>query len=637
MSRRTPFPGGYPGAPRPADEAPAGGGHPAPSRLRSMTRSVPAPRRPALAAAVEGLRWKPRQRSVVTARPAVAWLSGSLFIATGLAVILSTYMPSASAERDVLVVRVVNWIAVLSGIGMILLRGRSTRLLPHITTAGGVLLITTALLSSGGGASAVAYAAVYCLAPGYAFMLLPPRSAAAHLVVTIAIGAPALSLESGVGVAEQVVVWAVASLLGAVVGWMAHALQRAEEDQLTSLANRRGLERALYEGIASSGSSRSLTYALIDIDHFKAWNDVHGRAAGDRLLQEAAQAWASVLPEHVTLGRLGADEFGLVMPQTTSARAAEVVARLHAALPVGVTCSAGLAQHEPGESASMLTARAESAVYTAKRDGRARTHEHTGAGPDGREVHEGLLRGEFVVHFQPIVDPRSGATVAAEALVRWRDPQGGLVPPIEFLPDAERSGAIIELGEWVLRTACTAAASWVPQDGQLPYVTVNASGRELQEPTYWRTVRSALADAGLPPERLVLELVESHYDIESLHLVNNLHQIRQLGVRTAMDDFGVGYSSLDRLRRSGVDILKIDKSFTDDICSSDAEAPLVRAILAMAQALGLRVVAEGVETQVQAEWLLANGCHAVQGWYYGRPRAVLQDVPASQERVVSPS
>jgi diguanylate cyclase (GGDEF)-like protein len=587
--------------------------------------------------AVRAVRWRPGRRSVVTARPAVAWLSGSLFIATGLSVILSTYLPTASPERDVLVVRVVNWIAVLSGVGMILLRGRATRLLPHITTAGGVLLITTALLSSGGGASAVAYAAVYCLAPGYAFMLLPPRSATAHLGLTIAVGAPALALAAGVGPAEQVVVWAVAALLGAVVGWMAHALQRAEEDQLTALANRRGLERALYEAIASSGSSGSLTYALLDIDHFKAWNDVHGRAAGDRLLQEAAEAWAANLPQHVTLGRLGADEFGLVMPQTSGAQAAELVARLHAALPMGVTCSAGLAQHEAGESASMLTARAESAVYTAKRDGRARTHEHTGTGPDGREVHEGLLRDEFVVHFQPIVDPRTGATVAAEALVRWRDPHGGLVPPIEFLPDAERSGAIIELGEWVLRTACAAAASWTARDGELPYVTVNASGRELQEPTYWRTVQSALSDTGLAPERLVLELVESHYDIESLHLVNNLHQIRQLGVRTAMDDFGVGYSSLDRLRRSGVDILKIDKSFTDDICAPDSEAPLVRAILAMAQALGLRVVAEGVETRAQAEWLVANGCDAVQGWYFGRPRTVLQEVAPSPEDAVSPS
>ncbi|MGQ7296760.1 putative bifunctional diguanylate cyclase/phosphodiesterase [Quadrisphaera sp. KR29] len=520
--------------------------------------------------------------------------------------------------------RIVNWVAVVSGLGMIVLRGRSTRLLPHVTTAGGVLLITTALVSSGGGASAVAYAAVYCLSPGYAFMLLPPRPATAHLVATIAIGAPALALSAGVGPAEQVVVWAVAILLGAVVGWMAHALQRAEEDQLTGLANRRGLERALYEAIASSGSTRKLTYALLDLDHFKAWNDLHGRAAGDRLLQDVAEAWAGVLPGHVTLGRLGADEFGVVMPQTSGQQATALVARLHAVLPMGVTCSAGLAQHEPGESASMLTARAESAVYTAKRDGRARTHEHTGSGPDGREIHEALVREEFVVHYQPIVDPRSGATVAAEALVRWRDPRGGLVPPVEFLPEAERSGAIVELGEWVLRTACATAASWTSRDGVLPYVTVNASGRELQEPTYWRTVQSALQDAGLPPQRLVLELVESHYDIESFHLVNNLHQLRQLGVRTAMDDFGVGYSSLDRLRRSGVDILKIDKSFTDDIGSTAAEAPLVRAILAMARALQLRVVAEGVESREQAEWLAANGCDAVQGWYFGRPREDLQ-------------
>ncbi|TXR56633.1 putative bifunctional diguanylate cyclase/phosphodiesterase [Quadrisphaera setariae] len=551
-------------------------------------------------------------------------------MATGLAVILSTLLPSAAPERDVTLVRVVNGLAVVAGIGMVLLRAHTTRLLPHVVIGGGVVLITTALHASGGGASAVAYAAVYCLAPGYAFMLLPPRSATVHLLLTVLVGAPSLALSAGVGPAEQVVVWSVAVLLGAVVGWMARALQRAEADHLTGLANHRGLERALDEAIASGGAA-DLAYALLDLDHFRAWNDTRGRASGDRLLQEVARAWAEVVPPGTALGRLGADAFGLVLPQTSAAEAELLLTRLHAALPSGATCSAGLAQHEPGESASMLTARTESAVYAAKRAGRSRTHVHAGGGPDGRAVLEGLQRGEFEVHYQPIVDPRTGRTTAAEALVRWRTPEGGLVPPSDFLPDAERSGVIVQLGAWVLRTACSAAATWTADGSEdaVPYLTVNASGPELQDPTYWRTVHDALAATGLPAERLVLELVESHYDIESLHLANNLHQIRQLGVRTALDDFGTGYSSLDRLRRSGVDILKIDKSFTDDITSETSEAPLVLAILAMGKALGLRVVAEGVETRAQAAWLVAHGCDAAQGWFFGRPAPHLERATAS--------
>jgi len=570
---------------------------------------------------------RPVRTAVMTAKPTVAALSGALFMATGALVILSTLLPTVSPDRDVLVVRAVNGFAVVAGLAMVLLRRRATRLLPHVVTAGGVGLITTALLASGGGAGAVAYASVYCLAPGYAFMLLPPRAATVHLGVTIAVGGPALALCAGVGPAEQVVVWGVAGLLGAVVGWMASALQQAEEDVLTGLANRRGIERALHEAIALSGSSGRMTYALLDVDHFKAYNEDRGRSAGDQLLQQLSSAWAALVPVGSTLGRLGADEFGLVLPQLSAAQVSDLLASMHGVIPGGATCSAGVARHERGESASMLTARADSAVYTAKRDGRARTHEHPGSGRDGREVREALRRDEFVVHFQPIADLATGRTVAAEALVRWLHPDGGLIPPVEFLTDAERSGAIVELGEWVLRTACREAASWQAVDGVLPYVTVNASGRELQDPSYWTTVRRALDETGLPASRLVLELVESHYDIESLHLVHNLHQLRDLGVRTAMDDFGVGYSSLDRLRRAGVDILKIDKSFTNDICAADAEAPLVGAIIAMAKALDLRVVAEGVERAEQADWLREHGCDAAQGWHYGHPRPQLQPPP----------
>jgi len=560
---------------------------------------------------------------VLTANPAISVLSGWLFVATGALVIVSTFTPSGVSGRDLVCVRAVNLIALLAGLYVLLRRRAAPPWLPHVITFGGVVLITTALTGSGGGVSAVAYASVYCLAPGYAFLILPRRAAVGHMVATVAVGAPALALQPGVGRAEQIVIWGVALLLAAVVGWLARALEQAEADSLTGLANRRGVERALQEAIASTGDGGRLSFAVLDVDHFKAFNEDRGRPAGDRLLVQIAAAWAPLVPAGATLGRMTADEFGLVLPGMSAERASDLVARLQSELVAGATCSAGVAAREPAESASMLVARTDSALYSAKRDGRARAHQHPGAGRDGHAVLEALARREFVVHYQPIVDLGSGATVAAEALVRWQHPDGGLLPPVEFLADAEHSGAIVELGRWVLEEACREAASWTPVDGVLPYVTVNASGRELQDPAYAATVAQALRDSGLPPQRLVLELVESHYDIESVHLAGNLHKVRAMGVRTAMDDFGVGYSSLHRLRRAGVDILKIDRSFTADLTGDEPEAPLVAAILAMARALGLRVVAEGVETEAQARWLTDHGCDCAQGWLFGRPSALL--------------
>jgi len=570
-----------------------------------------------------------RRPPVTAASPAVAAVSGWLYVATGLLVIASTYVPSAVPDRQLAVVRAVNVIALGAGALVLLRRDVKRPWLPQLAPPGGVLLITTALLGSGGGVSAVAYAAVYCLAPAYAYLILPRRSASATMVFTVVIGGPALAMQPGVGVAEQVIIWGVTLILGAVVGWLARALEEAESDSLTGLANRRGVERALQAAISATGESGRLAFAVLDVDHFKALNDDQGRAAGDRLLVQIAATWAPLVPPGATLGRMAADEFGLVLPGTSADRASALVTSLQEALAVGATCSAGVAAREPSESASMLVARTDSALYTAKRDGRARTHQHPGTDRDGSAVREALARGEFVVHYQPIVELSSGAVVAAEALVRWQHPDGDLVPPVEFLTDAERSGAIVDLGRWVLGEACREAAGWTPVDGVLPYVTVNASGRELQGQAYAATVAAALAASGLPAERLVLELVESHYDIESTYLAGNLHKLRAMGVRTAMDDFGVGYSSLHRLGRAGVDILKIDRSFTADITAADQEAPLVAAIIAMARALGLRVVAEGVETQAQARWLTDHGCECAQGWLFGRPAPRLR--PARHE------
>lgn len=562
--------------------------------------------------------WPVRVSAPVTTTSAVSSVSGWLFMATGALIILDTFLPHGGAGPDVAVVRAVNAVAVAAGLLMRVTRHRAPWWVPHVAVAGGVVLISLATAASGGGTSAVAYACVYCLSPGYAFLCLPPRQAAAHLVVTLAVGVPVLAAEPGVGVAEQVVLWGVMLLLGAVVGWMARALQAAERDGLTGLPNRRAVERALAS--ATDAPTGAVSYAVLEL----AMADAQSRSS-EQVLPRIAGSWAALLPGTAVLARIGAREFGLLVPGPTADAALDLVARLQAVLPDGTAAAGGVAVREVGEPASMLTSRAEAALYDAKRQGPGSVVRHTGSGDGAAVFVEALERREFVVHYQPITCLETGAVVAAEALLRWERPGAGLVPPLRFVGDAERCGAIIQLGEWVLRTACAEAAGWQAEPGlAAPSVTVNASGRELLDPDYHRRVARALADSGLAPHRLVLELVESDYDIHSLHLAHNLAQLRAAGVRTAMDDFGVGYSSLDRLRRSGVDVLKIDKSFVDDVLDESSQAPLVSAILAMGRALGMTVVAEGVEHAAQAAWLRAHGCDKGQGWYFGRPSPVLE-------------
>ena len=271
-------------------------------------------RRPAPLQAQDGLALRSRRPAVTAASPAIATVSGWLFVATAVLVIASTFCTSGVSDRDLALVRGVNLVALVAGAVVLLRRDVERPWLPQLAPASGVLLITAALMGSGGGVSAVAYASVYCLAPAYSYLILPRRSATANMVFTVAIGAPALAMQPGVGVAEQVVVWGVALLLGAVVGWLARALEQAEGDSLTGLANRRGVERALQTAITTTGESGRLSFAVLDVDHFKAFNDEQGRPAGDRLLQGIAAAWAPLVPPGATLGRMSGDEFGLVLP-----------------------------------------------------------------------------------------------------------------------------------------------------------------------------------------------------------------------------------------------------------------------------------------------------------------------------------
>ena len=276
-----------------------------------------------------------------------------------------------------------------------------------------------------------------------------------------------------------------------------------------------------------------------------------------------------------------------------------------------------MAEWNPDESLSLLFTSAKAALYQAKRTGRNGTRHHSHAASAVLELRRALRSGELVVHHQPILTLATGEVDGVEALVRWQHPERGLLLPGQFLPPVEVSDVMAEIGHFVLAQACRQAALWRATGGPRR-VAVNVSGQELLLPTYLAQVRRVLEDTGQPPRALVLEITETSLDADAATSQEVLAAVRRLGVLVAIDDFGTGYSSLSRLGRLPADILKIDRSFVRDIGPDTTRAPLIQAILALADALALDVVAEGVEHTYEARLLDSLGCGRVQGFLYSR-------------------
>jgi diguanylate cyclase (GGDEF)-like protein len=424
-------------------------------------------------------------------------------------------------------------------------------------------------------------------------------------------------------------------------GAAAHArlVHQANHDALTGLPNRAALHRLLAETI-ESGAGAGAAVLHVDLDDFKAVNDTYGHTAGDELLVEVARRLRDVAGADGCAARIGGDEFVLLLPAVRDADAAErTAARLLAALDapvavgetsVSVHASVGIAETAPGLTAGDVVRCADIAMYTAKGAGKHRAERFDPAQHGRvarlRTVEEHLpyavARGEIVVHYQPQVDLRSGRVHGVEALARWQHPRLGLVPPLEFIPVAERTGAIDPIGAHVLRTACAQASIWseLPDLGDLR-LSVNVSARQLAAGTFPDTVRAALADSGLPADRLTLELTESEL-LEGALAVEQLVEIADLGVRIAIDDFGTGYASLAYLRSLPVHQVKIDRSFVPAAADAPPGADdVARAVLLVGQTLGLETVAEGVELTEQADALETAGVQVAQGYLFARPMA----------------
>ncbi len=414
----------------------------------------------------------------------------------------------------------------------------------------------------------------------------------------------------------------------------------AHHDQLTGLPNRVLLHERLQQalGLAHASGSR-LGLLLLDLDHFKNINDTLGHPAGDGLLRAAAERFRKALRPGDTLARLGGDEFAVVQPGLAGSGEAALAQRLIDTLAgpfvlagqeVHVSASVGIALSEgEADQADELIRKADLALYKAKQDGRGRFSafapsmdtEVQARGRLERELRAALDKGEFVLHYQPQVDLRTGRVDSVEALVRWRHPERRLVLPGEFIPVAEASGLIRPLGAWVLGEACRQARAWQDEGLQL-VMMVNLSPAQLRHDGFLQEIDDALRASGLDPRGLELEITESLFMERSEGTIDRaLLGLAARGIRLALDDFGTGYSSLASLRRLPVAKIKIDRSFVQEIGCDPEDEAVVQAMVSLGHALGKRVVAEGVEHDAQLAFLRQVGCDAAQGFLLARPQA----------------
>lgn len=411
----------------------------------------------------------------------------------------------------------------------------------------------------------------------------------------------------------------------------------ALRDEVTGLGNRRFLrDRGTELGPALADSS----LLLLGLDRFREINDSMGHAAGDALLRQVSARLLECVRSHDTVARLGGDDFALLLPDAgewvagrTADRVLDAVRRPFelGGRTVQIHGSVGIAHGQLDRGLEELLRNAELAVGQAKAGGSDRACEFDqGLANDTSqrftrdvEMRAAMADGEFKIYYQPIVDARDGRVLSLEALMRWESPERGVLPPSEFLATAQRTGMIVELGRYALHTACEQAVSWRRRRPWLT-VAVNVSERELFDPDFPAQVAGVLATTGLPPEALVLEVTETVLAAEE-HITDILQPLTAMGVQCALDDFGTGHSSLSRLRNLSVNQVKIDMSFVMELSPDRMQgAPLLASIIGLAHSIGLRVVAEGVETRMQADFLRDHGCEELQGYYFSRP------IPAAQ-------
>ena len=428
----------------------------------------------------------------------------------------------------------------------------------------------------------------------------------------------------------------------------------ALHDALTGLPNRRLLEERLDEAIAAARlHTGTASVMFIDLDRFKTINDSLGHAVGDRLLQAVSERLSECLRPIDTVSRVGGDEFVLVLPQLDSVEAAsQVAARILDSLSVPYTIDGTLLRVTPsigismypadGTTARELIGNADSAMYQAKATGRRTIQFYRAPDiPHGEhrfmlesDLHGALERGELQLYYQPRVDLRTEAVTGCEALLRWLHPMRGLVSPADFIPVAEDTGMIAPIGQWVVREICAQNRRWRDAGLRAIPISINLSARQFRDDGGLESIPAILHQNGLEPAMLEVEITESvlmHHREQTVAILTGLSEI---GVSISIDDFGTGYSNLAHLKRFPLDVLKIDQTFVRDATHSSDDAAIVQAIIGLAHTLGLRVVAEGVETAEQRAFLKRAGCDEAQGFLFARPMpaAGIERLLAHKER-----
>jgi len=414
-----------------------------------------------------------------------------------------------------------------------------------------------------------------------------------------------------------------------------HIYFLAHHDALTSLPNRSHFNARIDQEIAALSPGRSLAVLCLDLDRFKEINDLFGHSAGDQVLQTVASRITAVLGERQMMARLGGDEFAILMPDVANPAAASRLAETilealrtsddtpetHVSTSIGIA----LCPEDATDRQALLTY-ADTALYRAKTEGR-NTYRFFEArmGAEVRErrmlehdLRHAIARDELRLVYQPQQEIQSGKIIGFEALLRWKHPTRGEISPAVFIPIAEETGAILQIGDWVLKTACREAATWT----QPLKIAVNVSAVQLHNAKFVQELHQILLEFGLPPRRLEIEITETALVRDFNRTLGMLRQIKALGIRIAMDDFGTGYSSLSTLRAFPFDRIKIDGSFIKSVNSNGQAATIVRAVLGLGRGLGLPVLAEGVETDAELQFLHDELCDEVQGYLLGRPAAI---------------